>query len=221
MEDFMDEFIQEILNTPIESDAEDADDEDAQSELDKWDLYDGGEEDANHQHESTGRRGVPNRFKYKFGNYLESNYYNKFLHEDVRQETYVRSQNCRSTFRSHFRVPLVFVDHLTDMFISREWVKKTKRCRTDHQLYVRTQLHIMCALEHLGNRKPLSQFETATNISSDQHRLFIKLFVKKLYEARAEFIRFPSTLDELKSVVSQYMNSNIFPALVVLLMSCM
>ena len=54
MEDFMDEFIQEILNTPIESDAEDADDEDAQSELDEWDLYDGGEEDANHQHESTG-----------------------------------------------------------------------------------------------------------------------------------------------------------------------
>ncbi|KAL3790836.1 hypothetical protein ACHAWO_012136 [Cyclotella atomus] len=99
---------------------EDADDEDAQSELDEWDLYDGGEEHAYHQHESTGRRGVPNRFKYKFGNYL-GNYYLGFLHEDVRQETYVRSQNRRSTFRSHFQGATGAVDHLTDMFISREW----------------------------------------------------------------------------------------------------
>jgi hypothetical protein len=36
--------MQEILNTPIEFYGEDADDEDAQSELDEWDLYDGGEE---------------------------------------------------------------------------------------------------------------------------------------------------------------------------------
>jgi hypothetical protein len=101
-----------------------------------------------------------NRWEYEFGDYFESNYFHKFLREEICAIIYIKSRDRRSVFRSHFRVPLVTIDHLTEMFMARGWVHCTKRCNTQYKLSIRTQLFIMCALEHLGNKRPHCQFET-------------------------------------------------------------
>ena len=139
---------------------------------------------------------------------MDCNYYRQFLCPEVREQTYIQS-NCRkSRFRSHFRVPLSLVDDLTSMFLERGWVQPTKHIR-DHKLYVRTQLFIMCSLEHLGSRKPLQQFTTKTNMSLTEHTRFQKIFVDHLYEIKSEYIDYPSTFDQLKPILQEYYNKHL------------
>ena len=113
-----------------------------------------------------------NRYEYKFGDSLDSNYYRQFLCPDKRDITYEKSREKDSVFRSHFRVPLVTIDHLTEMFISKGWVENTKRCHSNYQLSICMELFIMCALEHLDNCCPYRQFETETEMSYSKHRKF-------------------------------------------------
>jgi hypothetical protein len=145
-----------------------------------------------------------NRFGYTLGDYMNSNYVRKFLSPAVREQTYVLSRDRQSTFRSAFRVPLSFVDHLTDMFITREWVAATQKCRSPEQLQTRTELFILCALEHLGNRRPHCQFETETNMCPSEHRKFFDLFVNKMYSISTDYIYFPKTMEELKILMKDY-----------------
>ena len=61
---------------------------------------------------------LPNKYPYQFGNVMQLNWYQKFLHPDVHQRTYHRSSRNRwSDFRSYFRLTLEKVDDLTNMFI--------------------------------------------------------------------------------------------------------
>lgn len=150
------------------------------------------------------RRRRSNTYDYAFGDYLNCNYVRKFLSPEVRQRTYELSMDRKSTFRSHFRVPLVTIEDLSNKFITNEWVTHTKRCSTDHRLSIRTQLFVMCTLEHLGNRRPHAQFPTETNMSTSEHRKFFDLFLEKMYSVRREYISFPSTLEQLQTIVSQY-----------------
>ena len=62
----------------------------------------------------------------------------------------------------------------------------------------------MCALEHLGNRRPHTQFKTETEMSMSAHLLFYKHFLNCLYRARSEWIYFPRLMDELRSVTDDY-----------------
>jgi hypothetical protein len=145
-----------------------------------------------------------NRWEYIFGDYLDSNYVRKFLCDDIRDITYEKSRDRNSVFRSHFRVPLSFIDTLTEMFISRGWVKCTKRCHNEYMLSMRTQLFIMCALEHLGNRRPHRQFETETNMCFSEHQQFFNTFLDRMYARRFDHVAFPSTLEGLQSLSCQY-----------------
>ena len=86
------------------------------------------------------------------------------------------------------------------MFIDRGWVHTTRRCKDPTKFYVTTQLYIMCALEHLGNRKPIQQFTTDTEMSSSEHHKFMELFIERMYEVREEFVRYPSTFEQLKKL---------------------
>lgn len=153
---------------------------------------------------ATGRKPRrPNQFGYEFGDFMRSSYYHKFLDPSVRQRVYIQSRDRKSAFRSHFRVPLSTIDLLTNMFITRGWEKETKRVKGDDH-YIRTQLLIMGSLEHLGNRKPFKQFETHTNISSSHHESFFKKFLNCLVDNKEEWIYYPRTMQELRSVVSDY-----------------
>ena len=80
------------------------------------------------------------------------------------------------------------MDDLTTMFLERGWVHPTKHVRDHHKLFVRTQLFIMCELEHLGSRKPLQQFTTETNMSLTEHTKFLRIFVERLYETRVSML---------------------------------
>jgi hypothetical protein len=157
-----------------------------------------------------------NRWEYEFGDYFQSNYYNKFLRESIRAITYQKSRDRRSVFRSHFRVPLVTIDHLTEMFMARGWVNCTKRCNTRFKLFVRTQLFIMCALEHLGNKKPHCQFDTDTNMSPTEHQKFFDVFLDRLYENRGEYIMLPPNMEALRSVQNQYADVHLPGAMAIL-----
>ena len=117
-----------------------------------------------------------NCFDYKFGYYLNSNYYRKFLCPYKCDITYEKQER-GSVFRSHFSISLVTFDHLTEMFVSEDWVENTKRCHNVYQLSICTQLFIMCTLEHLGNCHPHMKFETETEMSYSKHREFFTLFI--------------------------------------------
>lgn len=141
----------------------------------------------------------PNAFGYEIGDFMDCSYYHKFLSPRVRQRTYIQSRDRNSSFRSHFRATLSFIDTLTHMFIDRGWWGETKRVRGDEH-FVRTQLLIMACLEHLGNRKPFRQFDTHTNMSYTLHNNFFKdCFLVHFVECKDEFIKYPETMDELKS----------------------
>lgn len=149
------------------------------------------------------RERSPNMFGYEIGDFMKSCYYTKFLHPDVRQRTYIQSRIKDSQFRSHFRVTLNTIDSLTDLFIERGWVTETKRVKGD-EFYVRTQLLIMSALEHLGGRKPFRQFPTSTNMSPGTHSDFFNVFLDRFYDCREEWVRYPDTMLEMKNVMSAY-----------------
>ena len=121
-----------------------------------------------------------------------------------RDITYEKSREKDSVFRSHFRVPLVSIDHLTEMFISNDWVENTKRCHNDYQLSICMQLFIMCALEHLGNRRPHRQFETETEMSYTEHRKFFTLFTDQLCSVQSDFVFYPQMIEQLQINVKDY-----------------
>jgi hypothetical protein len=153
-------------------------------------FYDDGDFGANHH----ARDRSANHWEYIFGDYLDRNYVRKFLCDDIRAITYVKSRDKNSVFRSHFRVPLSFIDSLTEMFITRGWVRFTKRCHSEYKLSIRTQLFIMCALEHLGNRRPHRQLETET-ICFSEHQAFFDTFLDRMYSRRFDNVVFPSRLE--------------------------
>ena len=163
---------------------------------------DGIDEDCEHVDQRKERS--PNMFGYKIGDYMNCNYYRKFLCPEVREVTYLKSCSRQSAFRSHFRVPLITIDHLTETFITNGWVEATQRCHSHHMLITRTNLFIMCSLEHLGNRRPHVQFETETNMSYTEHRNFFNMFIQRMYSIRRDYISFPSTVQELCSTVNDY-----------------
>lgn len=84
-------------------------------------------------------------------------------------------------------------DELTDLFLSNQWVQPTKRCQLHYQLYIYTQLFIMCALEHRGNCRPHFQFKTKTEMPYTQYCKFFKHLIDCMYSIRDVWI-FPQSL---------------------------
>jgi hypothetical protein len=100
-------------------------DDDAAVEYDNitsWDV------DDDLEPETQRKERAANRYGYEIGDFMKSNYYYKFLQPSVRDCVYEQSRDRFSTFRSHFRVPLSFIDKLTDLFIDREWVTSSFMC---------------------------------------------------------------------------------------------
>ena len=143
---------------------------------------------------------------YKIGDFMKSNYYQKLLHPQVREKTYQISRNQKSSFRSRFFVPLTVVDNLTDLLYERGSITETNRVK-GVRLYARTQLLILCSLEHLGGRKPFVQFKEDTEMREWMHMCFFKddVFLPTLYSMRDQFIRLPPDMDSLQGVLDIYM----------------
>lgn len=146
----------------------------------------------------------PNCFGYRFGNIYHSNYYNQFLHPAIRERTYAQSWDKDSIFRSAFRLPLHLIDDLTRMFIEREWAQPNNHVNSNSHVFDRTQLLIMCSLEHLGSRRPFCQFKIETELSPKEHRRFFRVFIKEISNSKDEWIHYPKTMDKLSEVMKEY-----------------
>lgn len=156
-----------------------------------WDWDDAGTFDEETADDTAQQRNrLPNEWGYAFGDIYKANWYTKFLAPDVRARTYrCSTRNRYGPFRSHFRLPLWIVDELTHKFMDNDRVTYTKRIQSYDTLFLRTQLHILTALEVLASNTPFSRkLETSTNISTEDHRLFFHLFLEKMFGVRGEYI---------------------------------
>ena len=151
----------------------------------------------------------PREVPYKIGNFMESNYYKKYLAPDVRERIYITSRRRGSTFLSRFRVPLSVVDTLTDLVFENDGVKETNRVK-GHKLYVRTQLLILSSLEHLGGRKPFLQFKDDTEMCEAMHSTFFRfVFLEVMFSLRDVYIHLPRDMNELLNVLDVYAGSGL------------
>ena len=150
-----------------------------------------------------------NSYKYEFGDYMDCNYYWKFLCPEICNITHEKSRHRDSIFRSHFRVPLTTIDSLMEMHFRNGWVNYTGRCSTYHRLSIRTQLFIMCALEYLGNRKPHRQFTTDTNMYRTEHLNFFHRFLENMNSVKSEYIFYPRDMEELQTTVRDYADQHL------------
>ncbi len=100
-------------------------------------------------------------------------------------------------------MPLHIIDDLTRMFIEREWSRPTKRINSHTHVFDRTQLLIMCSLEHLGSRRPFRQFKIETELSPEEHRCFFRVFIKEISNTKDDRIHL-KTLEKLSEVMKEY-----------------
>jgi hypothetical protein len=190
--------------------AEDEEEHEERGGYDETDAWlDGLLEDGADEALPRARTRAPNKFAYENGDIFQSNYYRQFLCPAKRQRTYIESRDKDSRFRSHFRVPLDTVDQLTNLFIENEWVQPHRKCKEPHKFRTRTELMILCALEHLGNRKPHRQFKTHTELTHTIHQAFFRLFIDRMYSIKDEHIYFPRNMEELKEVITQYQEKDL------------
>ena len=74
----------------------------------------------------------------------------------------------------------------------------------DDIFFMKTQLRILGTLNILGNHTPFRQLTTNIELSAEDPCLFFHKFLKKLSSAKNEFVKYPESFDELKSVMNKY-----------------
>ncbi len=147
----------------------------------------------------------PNAYDYEFGNVYQANWYIKFLHPSVREQTYYLSSRDRfGEFRSLFRMPLKKIDDLVSLYVQNGWVRRTKHCKSDEEMIISLELRILGALKVLGHNAPFRTLKSNTNISDKEHRMFFTQFIHHIYSIRDEYIGYPKTEEELAVVVEPY-----------------
>ncbi len=146
-----------------------------------------------------------NAYPFEFGDVCKSNWYFKFLHPSVRERTYHLSSRDRfGDFRSLFRMTLEKVDDLVSLFISNNWIYQTKHCRSEEEMHIKAELHILAVLKVLGHHSPFRTLRIDTNICASEHRTFFHHFISKMHSIRDQFITYPSTEEELQKITSRY-----------------
>ena len=114
-----------------------------------------------------------NAYPFEFGEVYKSNWCLKFLHPSVCEQTYHLSSRDRfGDFRSLFRMTLEKVDDLVSLFISNNWIYQTKHCRSEEEMHVKAELHILAVLKVLGHHSPFRTLRIDTNICASEHRFF-------------------------------------------------
>ncbi len=84
-------------------------------------------------------------------------------------------------------------------------------------MYVRTELFILGALKVLASHAPFRTLKVDTEISFEEHRKFIHLFIARMYSKQDSFSQFPQTMGELKDVMQSYAE-NFLPGVLALWM---
>ncbi len=167
------------------------------------------EVDSDHEGHRDPRNGRRTRsvdaYGFAFGDVFESNWYKKFLHPDSRERTYHLSSRDRfGDFRSLFRLTLEKIDGLVSLFMDENWVYKTKHCRSEEELFVKTELHIMAVMRVLGHHSPFRTLSVDTNICASEHRSFFHSFITRMTSIKDRFIAYPSLPNDLQEITKRY-----------------
>ena len=125
----------------------------------------------------------PNRLCRKESVKLSSWYRNFLWPGMTRDLTHELSTSDRyGEFRSLFRMPLLKVEELTDIFISRGYIKVPRSHRFRAEFCERSELLVMLALYRLGNGNSFRQLRSMCHISVSEIRLFFSVFLDAMVE---------------------------------------
>ena len=108
-----------------------------------------------------------NRY-YRKESVLNSSWYRSFLRPGMTRDlTHELSASDRfGEFRSLFRMPLAKVEELTDILLSRGYIRAPRTHRFQVEFRERSELLVMSALYRLGNGIPFRQLRSMCHIST-------------------------------------------------------
>jgi hypothetical protein len=147
----------------------------------------------------------PNRH-YRKESVLLSSWYRTFLRPGMTRDlTHELSTSDRfGEFRSLFRMPLAKVEELTDIFISRGYIKVPRSLSFRAEFRERSELLVMSALYRLGNGNSYRQLRSMCHISVSEICLFFAVFLDAMVEMKDEYIYLPRNVVELRRVSKCY-----------------
>ena len=94
-------------------------------------------------------------------------------------------------------MPLAKVEELTDIFISRGYIKVPRSHCFRAEFRERSELLVMSALYRLGNGNSFCQLRSMCHISVSEIRLFFSVFLDAMVEMKDEYIYLPRNIVEL------------------------
>ena len=101
-------------------------------------------------------------------------------------------------------MPLAKVEELTDILISRGYIKVPRSHRFRAEFRERSELLVMSALYRLGNGNSFRQLRSMCHISVSEIRLFFFEFVNAMVEMKDEYIFLPRNIAELRRTSKCY-----------------
>ena len=107
-------------------------------------------------------------------------------------------------FRSLFRMPLAKVEELTDILISRGYIRAPRSHRFRVEFRERSELLVMSALYRLGTGIPFRQLRSMCHISASETRLFFVDFINAMIDMKDEYVYLPRNVAELRQTTKFY-----------------
>ena len=143
---------------------------------------------------------------YRKESILNSSWYRSFLRPGMTRDlTHELSASDRfGEFRSLFRMPLAKVEELTDILISRGYIRAPRSHRFRVEFRERSELLVMSALYRLGTGIPFRQLRSMCHISASEARLFYADFLNAMVEMKDEYIYLPRNVTELRRTTKFY-----------------
>jgi len=135
-----------------------------------------------------------------------SSWYRNFLRPGMTHNlTHELSTSDRfGEFRSLFRMPLLKVEELTDIFISPGYIEVPRSLKFHEEFRERAELLIMLALYRLGNGNSFRQCRSMCNISISEIRLFFFDFLAAMVGMKDEYVFLPRNIVELRWMSKYY-----------------
>ena len=143
---------------------------------------------------------------YRIESVRTSCWYLNFLKPgQVRDMTHELSLSDRyGEFRHWFRMPLVKVERLADIFIDRGYVDPPRSHFRQCEFRERVELLVMSSLYLLGSGAAFRSCRAVCKISTSEICKFFFLFLDSFYAMQKEYIQLPADMATLKKVTESY-----------------
>lgn len=68
------------------------------------------------------------------------------------------------------------VDDLVSLFLNNNWIYQTKHSRSEEEMRIKAELHILAVLKVLSHHSPFCTLRIDTNICASEHHYFFHYF---------------------------------------------